>query len=196
MSFSRLATVEVQLVMQNVDLQSLLKLARCSKFTLACALGEFAWRSLPVLDISFSADGPDHSALLPRSLLRHSGLCVRWRSDGVRWRSDGVETLLSQPRVQDEEMKSVMRLPRIQKLDVTERNVTKSHWLWILSTPCLADLRELHLNWLYLWISKSTAELLVNRCPQLSSLSFDLYPWRCFYASCPVHTESDCADHH
>ncbi len=41
-SFARLAAVEVQVIMQHCDLLSLLRLAHCSRWILACASSAFA----------------------------------------------------------------------------------------------------------------------------------------------------------
>jgi hypothetical protein len=45
-SFNQLADVEVQLIMQQLDRQSLLRLARCSRALFRCASHPFAWQRL------------------------------------------------------------------------------------------------------------------------------------------------------
>jgi hypothetical protein len=55
MALDRLATVELQLVTQHCDVQSLLALARCSRFTLTAASDSFAWRALSPLPLPFVA---------------------------------------------------------------------------------------------------------------------------------------------
>src|SRR5689334_11539431 len=73
--FSRLATVELQLIMQCCDKHSLLSLARCSKFTLACASADFAWRSLNPLPVNFSVQsGSSLATQVSSSLLRFCDL--------------------------------------------------------------------------------------------------------------------------
>ena len=52
MSLSRLATVELQLIMQCCDQRTLLRLARCSRFTRQAASDPFAWRYISPAIIS------------------------------------------------------------------------------------------------------------------------------------------------
>jgi hypothetical protein len=52
-TLSGLATVELQLIMQHCDAQSLLALARCSRFTLSAASDPFAWRGLSSFSLVF-----------------------------------------------------------------------------------------------------------------------------------------------
>jgi len=53
MSFDQLAAVELQLLMRCCDAQSLLALARCSRFTLSAASNPFAWRFLSPPSVPF-----------------------------------------------------------------------------------------------------------------------------------------------
>ena len=55
MALDRLASVELQLVMQHCDKITLLALARCCRFTLAAASDSFAWRALSPLPLPFVA---------------------------------------------------------------------------------------------------------------------------------------------
>ena len=72
--FSRLAAVELQLIMRCCDQSTLLALARCSRFTLAAASSPFAWQLLS--PINLQCDWP---LLLSKSLLRHADIRVTWR---------------------------------------------------------------------------------------------------------------------
>ena len=54
MSLQRLATVELQLIMQCCDAQSLLALARCSRFTFAAASNPFAWRRALTVEVDIA----------------------------------------------------------------------------------------------------------------------------------------------
>jgi hypothetical protein len=56
-SLSRLADVELQLVMQFLDADSLLKLARCSRQALHCATNPLVWRN-HLVDVTVTSAGP------------------------------------------------------------------------------------------------------------------------------------------
>jgi hypothetical protein len=73
MNLSHLATVEMQLIMHFLDHASLLALARCSRFTLACASADFAWQSLSPLPVLVR---PDLNSLLEHSLIRFVDLAA------------------------------------------------------------------------------------------------------------------------
>lgn len=78
MSLSRLATVELQLVMHCCDRRSLLTLARCSRSILRAARDDFAWRLLSPIVVPEAA-----GALRPeleQSLLRFCDVSVEWSS--------------------------------------------------------------------------------------------------------------------
>ena len=81
MSLDRLATVELQLIMQHCDAQSLLLLARCSRFTLHAASDPFAWRALSPLSWNFVHPlGPGADVELRRpeiSLWQRMRCCIR-----------------------------------------------------------------------------------------------------------------------
>jgi len=87
MSLSQLATVELQLLLHFCDAPSALRLARCSRATLAAALQPFAWSHAEPLQLQLSADpSPPQAAqrlASPRSLLRFVPLAVRWRVGGA-----------------------------------------------------------------------------------------------------------------
>jgi len=87
MSLSQLATVELQLLLHFCDAPSALRLARCSRATLAAALQSFAWRHAEPLQLQLSADPSPLQAAQrlasPRSLLHFVPLAVRWRVGGA-----------------------------------------------------------------------------------------------------------------
>src|SRR4051812_2773354 len=58
MPFSRLAQVEVQLILQCCNVNSWLQFARCNRTTLAAASESFATRFLPPLSFSFKHPWP------------------------------------------------------------------------------------------------------------------------------------------
>jgi hypothetical protein len=68
-SINRLADVEVQLIMQHLDPQSLLRLARCSRVLLCCASNSFVWRQVYIRVNVHGSDVTEHPRLA-RSLLR------------------------------------------------------------------------------------------------------------------------------
>ena len=100
-AFGRLAVVELQLVLQCCDRRSLVRLARCSRFTLTAAAHPFAWRSLPLrLHCSrpseIAAWRPLQSA---ESLqLRHADLTVHWTLESAA-SAEEVAAALSLPRL-------------------------------------------------------------------------------------------------
>jgi hypothetical protein len=81
MHFARLATVELQLVMHLLDKLSLLRLARCCRFTLSCAASDFAFQKLSPLRVDLVLDHPvagGVDTLIQGSLLRFSDISLRW----------------------------------------------------------------------------------------------------------------------
>jgi Ran GTPase-activating protein (RanGAP) involved in mRNA processing and transport len=78
--FSRLATIELRLVMRFCDQPSLIALARCSRFAMVSASHPFVWQ--PLSPIALRCDWPlELSGRLrtPKSLLRHADIGVTWR---------------------------------------------------------------------------------------------------------------------
>jgi hypothetical protein len=69
-SLSRLADVELQLVMQFLDSNSLLKLARCSRQTLHCASHPSVWRR-HLIDVAVTNAGPHKDARASARSLVH-----------------------------------------------------------------------------------------------------------------------------
>jgi hypothetical protein len=75
MSLARLATVELQLIMHHLNLQSLLALARCCRSTLAAASNAFSWKCIGV--VPFESTISNLAARLTASrLLRHVDVSV------------------------------------------------------------------------------------------------------------------------
>jgi hypothetical protein len=108
MPFSRLAEVEVQLVMQCCEQRTFLAVARCSRFTLRAADHAFAWRYGRVR-LRCGPQCPPRSALdrLRRSLL-HRTSCV-----SVEWQYElGVEFPM------DAEFLSLASLPQLRGLAI------------------------------------------------------------------------------
>src|SRR5687768_4408530 len=77
MSLSRLALVELQLCLHGLDLQSMLSVARCCRFTLAAVSTAFAWKHIPTPTV-FSLQ-PNLAEHVSRSVLRFAAdLHFRW----------------------------------------------------------------------------------------------------------------------
>lgn len=103
MPLSNLPKVLLQLVMHSLEQSSLLRFARCCRFTLNAASDPFAFHLLPPIQIcSVQRDLP---TLLDRSLCRFS------RKLAVRWC-----TLPTSPRV-DGDMRGILGLPHLYSLD-------------------------------------------------------------------------------
>ena len=141
MPFSRLATVELQLVMQCCDQRTLLRLARCSRFTHQAAQHKCAWCCLRsvVVSSALCADAePSRSALrrvwqwlrrpfgqraaappvsplgvLRDSLLRHADAdrLLRWTGNVDAADADGLRAALA----------TLAALPRLRLLDLACR---------------------------------------------------------------------------
>jgi hypothetical protein len=80
MSFQRLATVELQLILHCLDVRSFLLIARCCRFSMAAAYQSFARRHLPSVRCT-PVNIPRHSRPLN---IRHDGLiCCIMRQVGV-----------------------------------------------------------------------------------------------------------------
>ena len=131
--FRRLATVELQLIMQHCDQRTLLALARCSRFTLSAASHPFAWRALSPL--SFPTTVADLGGRLRGSrLLAHCDVALRWQPPTNWW----------QPAVDDAELAAIESVPRLVELDTRARNVKSAELRRLLSHPALAGLTTLH----------------------------------------------------
>jgi Ran GTPase-activating protein (RanGAP) involved in mRNA processing and transport len=78
--FSRLATVELQLIMRCCDQPTLIALARCSRFALAASSSRFVWQPQP--PITLQCDWPlelSERLRTATSLLRYADINVTWR---------------------------------------------------------------------------------------------------------------------
>jgi hypothetical protein len=76
-SFNRLADIEVQLIMQQLDQPDLLRLARCNRALFRCAASPFVWQRLP-FDLNVNGSEIECDPRRARSLLRFapSSACV------------------------------------------------------------------------------------------------------------------------
>ena len=129
--FRSLATVELQLVMQHCDLNTLLALARCSRFTLSAASHPFAWRALSPLSFPTTVASRLHGS----RLLAHCDVALRWMS---------ATKERGQPDVDDAELAAIGSVPRLVELDTHAREVKSAQMQRLLSHPSLAGLTALH----------------------------------------------------
>jgi hypothetical protein len=120
MSLSGLAAVELQLVMHFCDFQSFLSLIRCSRFTIGCALDDFAWRFLlpltVVLSLGLARRLSSSRILRGRPLSLHLGAPVQ--------PSPFTSSQYDRTRVDDSEWSEMLLLaPLVHQLDCTQREV-------------------------------------------------------------------------
>jgi hypothetical protein len=130
-SIATLATVELQLVMQCLDLTSLLSLARCSRTTLTAASSDFACRYLMV-DVDASVNGLRGSPAASR-VLRHCDVAVHWSC-----------TIACTPRcvcsLNEAGMAMLQAIPRMR---VIETEADMSTWSNIFSNGAFAGVTRL-----------------------------------------------------
>lgn len=159
MSFGRLATVELQLVMHCCDRKSLLTLARCSRFTLRAASDPFAWRALSPLSFYSTRAGLADDLRTP--LLRHFFVRLLWQAGGDP----------NEPG--DDELASLLSVPRITALDALRRSCTSpAVWRRLLSHHAMANLTELTVqcNSARGWPDREWLLLVAELVPRLRTL--------------------------
>ena len=127
---SRLATVELQLIMQCCDVKSLLALARCSKFTLACADSQFAFKYSNELNVT--SHEPNLAQKLSSPLLRHCPISLALEDSVVPSRN-----LYGEP-VTGAEMLLLLSIPQLRTLNAPIRDI-----LWDQRTQLLESLHHL-----------------------------------------------------
>jgi len=160
--FRRLATIELQLITQHCDLNTLLALARCSRFTLSAASHPFAWRALSPL--SFPTTVADLGANLRGSrLLAHCDVALRWVHPTPEW---------YQLTVSDAELAAIDSVPRLVELDACARKVQGAEFRRLLSRPALAGLTALHTAMRQM--DDSCIALLPLHQPRLRTLSLQI----------------------
>ena len=119
-SLDRLATVELQLILQCLDKRSKLRSARCSRQLLQAADHPFAWQGPSVAVSSFRQ--PQLGSLIRRSLLRHAPIKMDLNSD------------LPVPEV--------AAIPRLRELSISHR-CSADLALHLLQLPSLQGLQTL-----------------------------------------------------
>jgi hypothetical protein len=134
MSFSFLATVELQLIMHYCDAKSLLVLARCNRFSLSAASADFAWRHA-TFNLRITRDTVDDAADVATSLLRFGFVDVAWRMRTP-----------SQEMIEDDEVDVLMAAPRIRTLDVSRRLGAMLPLKRLFSAPSFRGIKSLILS--------------------------------------------------
>ena len=135
--FTRLATVELQLVMHFCDQRTLIALARCSRAALAAANHPFAWRCLSPLSLSCLSP-LELSARMAASLPRHAQLAVEWTIPtfaGPRFEGDTTD---GEDAVMVAEIAALVSLPGLRHLSVDPDSQSPDSHLALL----MAALRE------------------------------------------------------
>jgi hypothetical protein len=135
MSLDRLAAVELQLIMQHCDLQSLLMLARCSHQTLAAASHPFAWRALSLFSFSSTQLERAASAALAGSLpLRFCDVALQWSMRDADSDCDEAATAF----------RLIESISRVRTLDLLcLRDIRLDHWRQLLAHPAVHSLTAL-----------------------------------------------------
>ena len=152
---NRLADVELQLVMQGLAAQEILKLARCSRYLLHAADAPFAWKHARLcLDVNHKVSPPAVSLpwrllgwcqlmLLPKIRARNSAGFLRHAKVVVSWRGLGKD--------EEEEdyyrafLQMASRVPSIYELH-TSVVFSPTRTKLVLELPSMQQLRVL---WLY-----------------------------------------------
>jgi hypothetical protein len=140
MSISLLATVELQLIMHCCDFKCLLSLARCSRFTLACANTAFAFRHMPPFSVSLHESAL--SRKLSASLFRHVSIATSVKNVSLGSRDNVSELEMDQ-------IKSLQFVPNFHVLTPSCCNFTWDQWRELLSHPCCQQLRILRMERTY-----------------------------------------------
>ena len=191
-NFQRMATVELQLVMQHCDAQSLLALARCSRFTFAAASNSFAWRCAPPVRVDiarFAAtevpmstlhcilDSMCCSACLPQPQpplpLPSDAADSRWSllrhvDQSVHWTS--ARGVRSGDRYQAFVARRLLPLlPRVRSLDLSEAQMLGLQWSDVHS--CLVALGQLTaIDLAGMLLSDDEMRALAGNLPRLRTL--------------------------
>jgi hypothetical protein len=164
MSLSRLATVEMQLIMHFLAAPSIVCLARCCHFTLACASEQFAWRFVPPLPIVFQFDEPPwFDARYSHSLLRFGGVTVRW--------THTQPVLALQRPPDDAEVDALLNIPHIRVINSTKRRLFAVSLAYLLAHPSLVGIASLELP--IMCNADANCAQLLQQCVSLTHLNFD-----------------------
>jgi hypothetical protein len=132
MPFSRLAVVEVQLVMHCLDRHSLLRFARCNRATLAAASCEFAWNGVDPFKIDLHHHDVDFNTAdrINASLMRFCAINITWNAS---YRNEYVGPVSA----------IIIRIPRVVRINVKLYGISAAMWNTLLSHPSMARVTAL-----------------------------------------------------
>jgi hypothetical protein len=160
MSFARLATVELQLIMQCCNLSSLLRMARCSRFTLMCADSEFSFQRMNETFVSSDYWTNVRRWSSARSLLRHVPLA--YLDKEVRtYRGD----------IPDGVLKDLQSVFHLRSLFLPAYCIPDEQLQLLLAHPCCRRLKTLGLSLpAFAELMKNQPEGMKTNLAQLRSL--------------------------
>jgi hypothetical protein len=161
-SINGLADVEVQLVMQHLDRQSLLRLARCSRVLLRCASNSFVWRQVYIRINVHGSDVTEHPRLA-RSLLRFALSFV------------SVDQHASDPHslVDCTTLSSVPQLASLVFQGSPQPLMQRNEWCMFLQHPSARRLQDVHIGE-HSNLCDSVNVSLLSQLPLLRMLSLHL----------------------
>jgi hypothetical protein len=144
----RLALVEMRLVMQMLDMQSVLRGARCSRFHMMCAASPFVWKHMAPLTLRHSALTSDEEIATIAACLEHSQL-LRFAQVQVQWVGEGAgftsPLALIQRPPSDAEVSRVLSLPRLVSIDLRGRDGVPLRTL-LSHSPLVDSLQKLKIG--------------------------------------------------
>jgi hypothetical protein len=204
--FTRLASVEVQLVMQALDRQSKCCLARCNRQLLDELRQPLSWRHANPLCLSAAVQKTDGDVVLspprvcvlpavpPSSLLRHLiPLDLRFAIGGLVDLSaldqlppmHGIQVHL---RTHPEVLRALMQLSSMRRLRCVRLGVYDAVFIDVPSLPQLLSALSLHTLHLFVWRRRHVLgvrpsrrdglAVLGNGLPLLEELHCDLHSWK------------------
>jgi hypothetical protein len=156
--FGRLADVEVQMIMQLLDQQSLLRLARCSRSLFCCASHPFGWQRL-----RFRVDVRGSDVIEDP---RRAGSLLRFESSiaFVDQHANDPSSLVS--------CATLLRVPRLIALNFERSSqplMQQSEWHSFLQHPSARRLERLNL-WLQPTLCDAAGLSLLSQLPLLNAL--------------------------
>jgi hypothetical protein len=161
MSLSRLANVELQLIMRCCDLKLLLALARCNRFALHCASSDFAFASLSPYSLVVSSAVLRTPSLVSASLLRFCDLALNFPKPHA-----------TEYGLQVADVDAIAQLPRIRSLSTAGCRINLPIFHKLLSMSAFCRIQKLLLGVL-VYADDSAATSLAQNYLQLMSLKIN-----------------------
>jgi hypothetical protein len=132
----RLAVVEIQLIMQHLDIRSLLALGRCNRLLLNAASTDFACKGR-LVRIDVGVDGSHHDPGASR-ILRHCDTEVHWPCS-----STCNKHICDRGEYDDDVFQRIQSIPRIRTL-TRIYHIYRRTWIKVLSTPAFSHVTHLY----------------------------------------------------